>query len=90
MLTAYYYTCVDILKDHLPTIPELKLTNAKGYDGKIKYENGEYTVYLSKFNLFVSDFHINQEDINEIVDTICHEFAHMFFWETWSRPYSHD
>lgn len=43
ILTAYYRISAYYLKDHLPCIPTLKLTNAKSY--------------------------------------LCHEFAHMLFWE---------
>jgi predicted SprT family Zn-dependent metalloprotease len=79
ILTAYYHISYDILKEHLPFKPELKLTNAKGYYGKIIMENGNAEIILSKWNLEVSEYLIEEEDIDEIIETICHEFAHMFF-----------
>lgn len=82
LLDDYYYTIANILKDYVPTIPELKITNAKTYMGKINFIDGEFkTISLSKWNLYVSDWLIDQEDIAEIIDTICHEFAHMYYWE---------
>ena len=80
ILKAYYEVAYELLKEHLPVKPELILSNAKGYDGKIVLGNGKVIIKLSKWNLEVSDWLIDEEDINEIVDTICHEFAHMFFW----------
>lgn len=80
ILTAYYHVSYDILKEYLPYKPELKLTNAKSYYGRIYYNRGENgTIHLSKFNLYVRPEWIEEEDIEEIIDTICHEFAHIHF-----------
>lgn len=83
MLTAYYIISTDILKEHLPTIPELKLTNAKGYYGKIHRENGKVKyIALSKYNLDCGRIDWwEDEDIDDLINTICHELAHMLFWD---------
>lgn len=79
-LKVYYYKCADILKDYLPYIPQIQLTNAKGYMGQIVKKSDTIVIRLSKWNLDCGRFW-EQEDIIELIDTICHEFAHMFFWE---------
>jgi len=83
VLTDYYYICADILKDYLPCIPKLKLTNAKGYYGQIQYDgNNEFTIRLSKWNLDCGKRkYWDDEDIDELIDTICHEFAHILYWK---------
>lgn len=83
ILTVYYYKSANILKEYLPCIPELKLTNAKGYYGKIHCKsNNEFTIKLSKFNLDCGPIEWwDKEDVEELIDTISHEFAHMSFWD---------
>ena len=83
ILTAYYYIAADILKEYLPSIPEFKLSNAKGYYGQIEYKgNDEFLIRLSKWNLDCGPIHWwDEEDIHELVETICHEFAHIIYWE---------
>lgn len=82
ILTDYYYKCAVLLKEYLVTIPELKLTNAKSYFGQIEY-NGETftTIRLSKWNLVGPEWILDDVDIIAIIETICHEFAHMNDWE---------
>lgn len=82
ILTAYYYASYSYLKDYIEELPELKLTNAKTYYGRIYKKSGEITaIALSKHNLEVSPALIEQDDIELIVETICHEFAHISHWE---------
>lgn len=83
ILTTYYYVSAGYLKEYLPCIPKLKLSNAKGYYGQIEHNgNNEFTIRLSKWNLDCGPIHWwDEEDINELIDTICHEFAHLLFWE---------
>lgn len=82
ILTAYYYASAECLREYLPCIPVLKLTNAKTYYGKIYEENGEFkAIALSKWNLDCGPINWwDKEDIDELIDTICHEFAHMLCW----------
>lgn len=84
-----YYKCGEILKkgEYIDVIPDLKLTNAKSYYGKIRRdffinEYGEKEVVyefiaLSRFNLYVDPSFYEEEDYYELIETICHEFAHM-------------
>lgn len=83
ILTAYYYISAHYLKEYLPCIPELKLTDAKTYYGKIYIRDNEYkTIALSKWNLDCGPAKWwDNEDFEELIDTICHEFAHMYYWE---------
>jgi hypothetical protein len=90
VLKFYYDYCYEVLKNCLGIKykPELKLTYAKGYDGQIKRvkykHNNEYvyvSISLSRFNLYVSDWLIEECDIMDIIDTICHELAHIRVWE---------
>ncbi|MCT4584093.1 MAG: hypothetical protein N4A54_04125 [Peptostreptococcaceae bacterium] len=83
IITAYYYACADYLKEYLPCIPKLKLTNAKTYYGRIYIKNGEFeSIALSKWNLDCGRSEWwDKEDIDILIETICHEFAHMSIWE---------
>lgn len=87
MLTVYYYKSAHILKEYLPCIPELKLTNAKTYCGRIYKSGGRFrAIALSKWNLDCGPISWwDKEDIEELIDTIAHEFAHMTFWEHGER-----
>ena len=97
ILRKYYKICAEILKEELPLVPPMKLTNAKSYRGQItktiktfddKTESYEITIQLSKFNLYASDFCIRDEDIEQIIKTICHEFAHLTQWNhSWEHDY---
>lgn len=93
-----YYKCGEILEngDFIPYIPCLKLNYAKTYFGKINkakymrvdtkeiYEKFNY-IALSRFNLDMCDGWWSNEDYDELLDTICHEFAHMLAWEHGKR-----
>ncbi len=81
VLKTYYYISAQYLKECLPYIPELKITNAKTYYGKIYVSNGKYIIALSKWNLDCGRIEWwDNEDFDLLIETICHEFAHMFFW----------
>ncbi|MCT4606653.1 MAG: hypothetical protein N4A64_11220 [Marinisporobacter sp.] len=84
ILRAYYIVAGEILEKHgfISYVPQLKLTNAKSYYGKIHREIDGYfsSISLSKHNLDAGAW-IDEEDIHDILDTISHEFAHMDFWE---------
>ena len=92
-----YYTCGEILQyaGYIPYVPELRLNYAKSYFGKIHksiiiYENGEKDevfnyIALSRFNLYLYEGWWRDEDYEELVDTICHEFAHMLAWDHGDR-----
>lgn len=58
----------------------MKLSNAKSYFGKIEVSEDDMVIRLSKWNLDAGKW-AEQEDIDEIIDTICHEFAHIYCWE---------
>lgn len=79
-MEAYYYKSAEILKEHLPCIPKLQLTYGKSYYGRIQVSTDNIIIRLSRHNLFVSEWLRDQEDIDELLDTICHEFAHLLFW----------
>lgn len=79
-MKAYYYKSAEILKEYLPCIPKLQLTYAKGYYGEIQIDNSNCIIRLSRHNLYVSDWLRDNDDIDELIDTICHEFAHLLFW----------
>jgi hypothetical protein len=81
IIRAYYAAAAYILRKHMPYIPKLKLTNAKKYYGQIWHTETGYRVDLSSWNLAVNSNLIDRDDIGEIIDTICHEFAHMTHWE---------
>ncbi|MGE5438136.1 MAG: SprT-like domain-containing protein [Syntrophothermus sp.] len=83
LLKVYYdYSC-EILKEHLPCIPEMRYSTAKKYYGKIsRRNNNKYIIYLSKFNhLYKNDWLFDKEEQEEIINTVCHELAHLIFWE---------
>ena len=84
LLKSYYLYCADILKEHLPYIPEVILTNAKTYYGQA-YRNREdgivFRISISKFNHIDSEWLLDKEDRDDIIDTICHELAHILVWE---------
>lgn len=83
IITKYYNYSANILKEFLPSIPKLKLSDAKSYFGKITKQGDEYTyIALSKYNLDCGNWNWwDDEDIIELIDTISHEFAHMFYWD---------
>jgi len=62
---------------HIETIPTLEITNAKTYMGKID-RNRTSQKYLK---VKISRLHCDEENHIEIINTICHEFAHMEYWE---------
>lgn len=80
VLTDYYYICANILRDYLSIIPKLQLTDAKTYYGRICVTTNSVTIRLSRWNLDCGCFW-EEDDYNELIDTICHEFAHLYFWE---------
>jgi hypothetical protein len=76
IMKKYYHDACCILKDFLPFIPELQLTNAKTYCGRIELRNGKQIIRLSKWNHVDALWLMDDEDHIEIIDTICHELAH--------------
>lgn len=83
LITKYYNYSAKVLDEYLPMIPEVKLTEAKSYYGKITRRNGKFTrISLSKWCLDAGSPHMwDKDDYEDLIDTICHEFAHMFYWE---------
>jgi len=83
LLRAYYKTCCYILRQHIPTMPELKITESKKYRGQIEKRQNEFKcIRLSKHYLLNDDkFGIDEEEREEIIEVICHELAHMLFWD---------
>lgn len=68
-------------------IPTLRLTNAKGYYGNISkfrssINQAEYFrfISLSKVSFQERMFNNLRELKEKLIETICHEFAHMTFW----------
>ena len=83
MLRVYYDLSSKCLEEYLPCIPRLKYSNAQSYLGKIsRLREGIYkTITLSEFNLITDERLMDEEDTQEILDTIAHEFAHMTYWK---------
>jgi len=84
ILKLCYNLSTKYLTEYLPNIPELKITNAITYNGRA-YKNIKtnivHTVALSKHNLYISPSFIEEEDVNNIIETICHELAHVLYFD---------
>jgi predicted SprT family Zn-dependent metalloprotease len=85
LMRKYAIYAIAILKDCLPVIPEVQITEAKKYAGRcivkrIKYQNRivKATIRLSSFNHMDVPCLMSYEDHIEIIDTIAHELAHIF------------
>lgn len=83
IIRFFYWKIAAILKNHLKQIPALSISNSRDYYGKICLENNKFTkIYISKNGLDCYDFSKwKKEDVDELIDTICHELAHEFSWE---------
>ena len=89
LMKDVYEMCGKILKEEgeIDFLPELKLTYAKGYYGKITV--GQHipskkiisiVIKLSRYNLDCGKLW-KKEDINRLILTICHELAHMIYFD---------
>lgn len=80
ILREYYNLCAEILKEDLTLVPPMFISNAKTYNGQIEMIGNRIDcIKLSKYNLG-SGFALEDEDVEQIVETICHEFAHITIW----------
>lgn len=80
ILREYYNLCAEILKEDLVLVPPMFISNAKTYNGQIEKTGDTIDcIKLSKYNLG-SGFAFEDEDVEQMVETICHEFAHMIEW----------
>lgn len=77
IMTKYYRMACYLLKDFLPCVPELKLTNAKSYMGQCDKRGAYPVIRISRWNHVDSEWLADKEDLVEIIDTICHELAHL-------------
>lgn len=68
----YYNQVSNILKDYLPRVPGVQLTEGKTYYGSY-WSNKEKAV------LSLSVIHCYPINHNELIDTICHELAHVIY-----------
>ena len=83
LLQYYYREVTKALDEFLPYIPVLQLTYAMGYRGRTySYNRGEvcYKIALSRVRLDMGR-NYTKKDIERIVEVICHELAHIFYWE---------
>lgn len=80
-ITTKYYrmACWWLLKDFIPYTPDLKLTNAKSYMGRINIKN--QVIRISKFHHIDALWSMDNEDRYEIINTICHELAHTIIFQ---------
>jgi hypothetical protein len=76
IITKYYNYACYLLKDILPYIPVLKLTNAKRYCGQLDTRGNYPIIRISKWNHVDALWLMDIQDRDEIIDTICHELAH--------------
>ena len=80
-LKSLYYTVALAVSEFLPSIPQLKLTNAISYFGRAYRTNGKvHTIALSKHHLWLSDEWMDEQDMFLIIDTIAHELAHCVYF----------
>ena len=84
-LQDYYNYCYDCLKIYLPKKPLLRVTNARSYMGQLETRNypainlKAYCIKLSKFRLYVNESLRDASDDEDVINTICHELAHMVY-----------
>lgn len=80
ILRKYYNLCTEILKDEFSFVPTMKITNTKSYNGQINQTDGKITfIQLSQYSLG-SGFAWEDEDIEEAIRVVCHELAHIKYW----------
>jgi hypothetical protein len=79
LITMYYHISFDYLKDFLPNKPKLELTPVKKYCGQICFDEkgNAFKIKISTWNHINGGWLMDREELEEIIDTICHEFAHM-------------
>jgi predicted SprT family Zn-dependent metalloprotease len=86
LMKKYAIYAIAILQDCMPNkiIPKVEITQAKSYAGRcvvkrISYKNMmvKATIRLSSFNHMDVPSLMSYEDHIEIIDTICHELAHV-------------
>lgn len=73
-LIDYYNRIAEILRDRLPFVPGLQLSNAKTYYGSYWRKEDRSTLTLS----YITCYPINHE---ELIDIITHELAHLYHYE---------
>jgi hypothetical protein len=73
--TLYYYDLID-------TIPDLQITKVKSYAGKISKRGGTFT------KIRINDTSYDIFNHESLINTICHEFAHMNP-ECWNHDEEH-
>jgi hypothetical protein len=85
IMRKYAIYAIEILKDCLPIIPVVQITEAKTYAGrciveKIKSQNRivKATIRLSSYCHMDVPCLMTYEDHLDIIDTIAHELAHVF------------
>lgn len=82
IIRVIYNQVSEILKDSVKAVPKLEITNAKTYFGSISFDGMKFNkICISKYEL--DCYNINswkQSDFDEMIDTICHEFAHEYTW----------
>lgn len=71
-LIDYYNRIADILRDRLPFVPGLQLSNAKTYYGSYWRKGDRSAITLSYVTCYPVDH-------DELVDTISHEMGHTIF-----------
>lgn len=86
IIRKYANISIKILGQYLPIIPIIKLTNAKKYCGRchtitIDEKIVQATIKISKFNHINHLWLMDVADHIEIIDTICHELAHLHIME---------
>jgi len=81
-LRGYYNLLADILK--LPYVPELIITEVEAYIGKSYRTNRVIKqIELSAYHLWSGNYatRARKEVTEELIETICHEFAHIKYFE---------
>lgn len=85
-IRKFYKEVTQILFEDLPDLPPfLKLSNAKGYRGQIKRIGSWCTSITVSKHYYDGDYDpkwwFDMETLLDLLDTICHELAHMTYWE---------
>lgn len=86
IMYKYAIYSIEILKDYLPIRPKVQLTQAKTYYGNCYTESlndkiDKAVIRLSRWNHIDQLWLMDHEDHIEIIDTICHELAHLLCFE---------
>jgi predicted SprT family Zn-dependent metalloprotease len=71
-LITYYNKITEILKDRLPFVPALQLSNATTYYGSYWRKGSKSSITLSTKTCYPVDH-------DELIDTVSHELAHTIF-----------